>query len=180
MDLIEPLAPLTQADADALLAHLQAGEGRGSTASVTHLKAALYDWRVEQQWDKPGSAALQLDGEGVMFITFTSRAPRHCTLRHFFVLEEARGKGVGVRMMKLLEKLCIHHRVRYLRFFANKPAIQFYERCGYSWHGTSKTDLPFTYWDLAMGRLAPLPRSQVRYLRKRTMMSLTLDRRIRQ
>ena len=177
MKVIDPLQPWTLAEAGALLLLLQAGPGKGATASVSHLKAALYDWRVEEQWSKSNSAAMQLDQLGFMFITFTKRKPRHCTLRHFFVLESARGQGVGARMMRLLEQQCLHHRVRYLRFFANKPAIKFYEHCGYRWHGVSKTGLPFIYWDLVLRKLAPLPKAQRRYVVTRTFQSLILDKR---
>lgn len=178
MEVISPLQPWSLQEAESLLDQLGGVTAKGgAVASVSHLKSALYDWRVENQWDKPTSAAVHLDLLGFMFITFTTREPRHCTLRHFYVLEESRGQGVGGRMMGALRAQCLHHGVRFLRFFANKPAIPFYERCGFKWHGTSRTGLPFTYWDLRMGRLAPLPKAQRRYVVDRTLSSLTLDRR---
>tara|TARA_R110002050_G_scaffold233778_1_gene369691 strand:- start:690 stop:1229 length:540 start_codon:yes stop_codon:yes gene_type:complete len=174
------MTTMTEQEAEALLERIQKLNLKGGAlASVSHLKAALYDWRVEQQWSKTTSAALVLDNLGFMFITFTKRQPRHCTLRHFFVLEEARGKGIGAAMMELLEKHIISKGVRYLRFFANKPSIGFYERQGYAWHGMSKTGLPFTYWDVTRRKLAPLPNSQRRYLVSRTFAGLNADRRRR-
>lgn len=146
-----------------LLAELENTKG-GSLSSKSHLKNALYDWRIEKQWDSPNAKVLNLGNKGFMFISYTKKEPRHCSLRHFFVLEKYRGLKVGFDMMKLLEKEILDNKVRYLRFFANKPSIGFYEKLGYKWHGISKTGLPFTYWDLLIEDLAPLPKSQKRYI----------------
>ena len=136
----------------------------GSISSKSHLKSAIYDWNIEKQWDSPNAKVLHLDQKAFMFISFTKREPRHCTLRHFFVLEQYRGQNIGSEMMSYLTKEILDNKVRYLRFFANKPSIGFYESLGYKWHGLSKTGLPFTYWDLLLEELAPLPKSQKRYI----------------
>tara|TARA_R100000655_G_scaffold99933_1_gene144091 strand:+ start:4483 stop:5016 length:534 start_codon:yes stop_codon:yes gene_type:complete len=136
----------------------------GSLSSKSHLKNAIYDWNIEKQWNSPNAKVLHLDQKAFMFISFTKREPRHCTLRHFFVLENYRGKNIGSEMMSYLSKEILDNKVRYLRFFANKPSIGFYESLGYKWHGLSKTGLPFTYWDLLLEDLAPLPNSQKRYI----------------
>jgi GNAT superfamily N-acetyltransferase len=136
----------------------------GSLSSKSHLKNALYDWRIEKQWDNDNAKVLNLGNKGFMFISYTKREPRHCTLRHFFVLEKYRGLSIGHDMLDLLHKEILDNKVRFLRFFANKPSIGFYERLGYEWHGLSKTGLPFTYWDCILEQLAPLPKSQKRYI----------------
>ena len=138
----------------------------GAISSKSHLKNGLYDWRLEKQWDNPNAKVLNLDEKAFMFISYTKREPRHCTLRHFFVLEDNRGSGIGAEMMSYLIDEILDNKVRYLRFFANKPSIGFYESLGYKWHGLSKTGLPFTYWDCILGELAPLPKSQKRYIVK--------------
>ncbi len=149
-----------------LLTELEPTKG-GSLSSKSHLKNGLYDWRVEQQWNSSRAKVLNLEEKGFMFITYTKREPKHCTLRHFFVLEQYRGTGTGELMMKYLVDEILSNYVRYLRFFANKPSIGFYEKLGYQWHGLSKTGLPFTYWDCRENKLAPLPKSQRRYVAKR-------------
>ena len=146
-----------------LLINLEQTKG-GAVSSKSHLKNGLYDWRVEKQWDSPRAKVLNLDNKGFMFISFTKREPRHCTLRHFFVLEEYRGTRIGEEMMHSLIDEILIEEVNYLRFFANKPSIGFYEKLGYQWHGLSKTGLPFTYWDCGKWELAPLPKSQKRYV----------------
>jgi GNAT superfamily N-acetyltransferase len=149
----------------------------GPEGSGSHIRGAMRDYRQESWGDHPEASGLTLEDLGFMFVWRTSRAPRHCTLRHFFVLEEARGKGIGSRMMVGLEQHMYAHRIRFLRFFANKPSIPFYEGLGFKWHGLSKTGLPFTYWDILTHRLAPLPRGQHRYVTERTFASHLADKR---
>jgi len=159
----------TEKEMEKLLKEIEHTKG-GSLSSKSHLKNALYDWRVEKQWDKESSKVFSLEDKGFMFISYTKREPRHCTLRHFFVLEQYRGKNIGAEMMKMLEEYMKENYVMLLRFFANKPSIKFYEKLGYRWHGISKTGLPFTYWNIITKKLAPLPKTQERYIVKPTPM----------
>jgi GNAT superfamily N-acetyltransferase len=153
----------TEEEMEQLLNEIEHIKG-GSLSSKSHLKNALYDWRIEKQWNKDSAKVFSYEDKGFMFISYTKREPRHCTLRHFFVLEEYRGQQIGLKMMKMLEEDMKNNYVMLLRFFANKPSIEFYEKLGYKWHGLSKTGLPFTYWNIIKKELAPLPKSQERYI----------------
>jgi len=136
---------------------------KGRSSSKSHLKAALYDWRVEGQWDSDFATVLNYRDMGYAFLTFTKREPRHCTLRHVFVLEQFRGKGVGVELIKMMREEMDRRSCLRSRFFADIPSVPFYEKLGYNWHGESKSGLPFYYGD-AYGNLIDLPKSQKRYI----------------
>ena len=144
--------------------HIADWDFKGTESTNHHLKSALYDWDREQQWAKETAKVFALQKKCYAFITYTVREPRHCTLRHFFTLETARGEGLGSLMIKLIYKDMRNNNVKFFRFFANKPAIDFYEKLGFTWHGLSKTGLPFTYWDIENNILAELPKAQERYI----------------
>lgn len=146
-----------------LLAVLEAKGLKGRSSSKSHLKAALYDWRVEGQWDNEGSIVLSYEDKGYAFLSFTKRAPQHCTLRHVFVLEEHRGEGIGVKLVDLMKAEMNKRECERLRFFADIPSVGFYEKLGYNWHGVSKSGLPFYYGD-SQGNLIELPKAQQRYV----------------
>lgn len=148
---------------EALLQLLLEGESRGRESSKSHLKQALYDWRIEGQWESSNAEVIEVDECAYAFITFTSREPRHCTIRHLFVLEEQRGKGYGAKLVDRIKQSMSLRNVDRLRFFADKPSVKFYEKIGYKWHGLSKTGLPFYYGD-ASGNLIELPKSQQRFV----------------
>ena len=128
---------------------------KGRQSSKSHLKSALYDWRVEQQWSKDSSKVITYEDKGFAFITFTVRKPYYCVLRHLVTLEEYRGQGVGSKLMNLMYDEMRKRDVNIIRFFADKPSIVFYEKLGYKWHGLSKTGLPFTYTDIDTMELLP-------------------------
>ena len=146
-----------------LLMELESRGLKGRSSSKSHLKAALYDWRVEGQWSSNFAKVLNYKDMGYAFLTFTKREPRHCTLRHVFVLEEFRGKGIGAELIKMMREEMLERECLRSRFFADIPSIPFYEKLGYKWHGKSKTGLPFYYGD-AYGNLIDLPKSQRRYI----------------
>jgi len=131
-----------------LLAQLEVKYPKGSsTCSKSHLKMALYDWNREKNWDSKNSFVYGFEDKGYVFYSFTSKEPKHCTIRHLFVLEEYRGKGVG---RKIIEMIKTHMRMRSIkrfRFFCNKPAIEFYNKLGFKYLGESKQGLPFVYCD---------------------------------
>jgi GNAT superfamily N-acetyltransferase len=151
-----------QNELESLLISLQDQKGR--TSSKSHLKSALYDWRIENNWVNPNAEIISIDKTAYAFLTFTKREPRHCTLRHFFVLESERGKGVGRALICKMKEHIERRQINILRFFADIPSVVFYEKLGYKWHGNSKTGLPFYYGDID-GNLINLPASQKRYVR---------------
>jgi len=116
-----------------------------STCSKSHLKMALYDWNKERNWNNNNAFIVNYKDKGYIFYTFTSREPRHCTIRHFFILEEFRGQGIGRNMIEDLRQHMFFEGVDRFRFFCNKPAIEFYNKLGFSYLGESKQGLPFVY-----------------------------------
>ena len=132
---------------DVLQSRLDAGY-KGRESSKSHLKSALYDWRIEQNWASDRAVVLNYEDKGFAFITFTKRAPKYCVLRHLVTLEEFRGEGVGTELMKLMYKEMESRGYNILRFFADIPSVGFYEKLGFKWHGKSKTGLSFTYTDI--------------------------------
>ena len=121
---------------------------KGRESSKSHLKSALYDWRVENQWEKDSAKVLTVDNKGFAFITFTKREPKYCVLRHLVTLEEHRGQGVGSLLMEQMYSEMKKREYSILRFFADIPSTGFYEKLGYQWHGKSKTGLSFTFTDI--------------------------------
>ena len=126
---------------------------KGRQSSKSHLKSALYDWRIEQNWDSERAVVLTYENKGFAFITFTKREPKYCVLRHLITLEEYRGLGVGTELMKLMYQEMSNRNYNILRFFADIPSVGFYEKQGFKWHGKSKTKLPFTYTDIKTMKL---------------------------
>lgn len=133
---------------DELLNQLEKKYPRGSAVcSKSHLKMALYDWNKEKNWDNNNCFIYNQNDKGYIFYSFTTKDPKHCTIRHFFVLEEYRGQGIG---RKIIDMVKIHMRMRGVkrfRFFCNKPAVGFYTKLGFSYLGQSKQGLPFVYCD---------------------------------
>lgn len=131
-----------------LLVQLEEKYPKGSaTCSKSHLKMALYDWNKEKNWDNRNCFVYNLEDKGYIFYSFTTKEPRHCTIRHFFVLEEARGKGLGRKIIEMVKKHMKMRSVKRFRFFCNKPAIEFYTKLGFKYLGESKQGLPFVYCD---------------------------------
>ncbi|QDP46724.1 MAG: hypothetical protein Tp156SUR915002_14 [Prokaryotic dsDNA virus sp.] len=155
---------VSRSEIQALKIHIKDWEYKGSKSTMHHLKSALYDWDREKQWNKDSAKVFGLNKKCYAFISYTKRDPRHCTLRHFFTLETARGEGLGSLMISIIFKDMQENNVKYFRFFANKPAIKFYEKLGFTWHGLSKTGLPFCYWDIDKQQSAELPKAQQRYI----------------
>ena len=137
----------------------------GANSSKSHLNMALMEWNKEQNWDRDNAFIIALDGRGYAFCTITKTEPRHCTLRHIFVLEEYRGMSVGYGLLVSIYDMMEHHKVNIIRFYANKPAVKFYEKHGYKWLGESKQGLPFTYTDITTMELIHNPK-QIKRLHK--------------
>lgn len=106
---------------------------------------ALYDWNRENKWSCENSFIESFDDRGYIFYTFTKKTPKHCTIRHLFVLEEFRQQGVGSKLIDCAMQKMQQHNVSIFRFFVNKPAITFYKNLGFEFIGESKTGLPFVY-----------------------------------
>lgn len=121
---------------------------KGRESSKSHLKSALYDWRVEQNWNNERAAVLNCENKGFAFITFTKKEPKYCVLRHLVTLEEYRGQKIGTKLMELMYQEMKNRGFSILRFFADIPSVGFYEKLGFKWHGKSKTGLSFTYTDI--------------------------------
>lgn len=137
---------------------------RGRSSSISHLKSALYDWNVERGWNRENYHILNYEEKGYIFCTFTKKAPQHCTLRHFFVIEAFRGQSVGKKLMNDLYNLMKQNNIKIIRFFSDIQSVDFYKKIGYNkFHGLSKTKLPFYYGDI-YGNLLPLPKNQKRYV----------------
>ena len=121
---------------------------RGRESSKSHLKSALYDWKIENNWSNENTSVLSYNSKGFIFLTFTKREPKYCTLRHIITLEEYRGQGVGKELIKLMYSEMREREYSKVRFFADIPSVGFYEKLGYTWHGKSRTGLSFTYTDI--------------------------------
>ena len=129
-----------------LLKKLEVKYPKGSsTCSKSHLAMALYDWNKEGNWANKNAFILDHRQQGYDFYTFTTREPRHCTIRHLFVLEEHRKKGVGRLLIEDMGQHMFFEGVDRFRFFCNKPAVEFYSKLGFSYQGESKSGLPFVY-----------------------------------
>ena len=136
---------------------------KGRQSSKSHLKSALYDWRIEQNWNSERAVVLSYENKGFAFITFTKRNPKYCVLRHLITLEEFRGQGVGTELMKLMYEEMENRGYNLLRFFADIPSVVFYEKLGFKWHGKSKTKLSFTFTDInTMELVEPIKRDKTR------------------
>ena len=136
------------------------------TSFTSHLKSAIYDWRVERQWNKPYSFIYSFDDKGFIFFTYTQKFPRHCTLRHIFVKFNNRVSGVGTKLFDFMKSKMNADNVNILRMFINPPALRFYQKHNIkNFHGKSKTGLDFYYGDIN-GNLISLPKSQKRYVVK--------------
>ena len=136
---------------------------KGRQSSKSHLKSALYDWRIEQNWNSERAVVLSYENKGFAFITFTKRNPKYCVLRHLITLEEFRGQGVGTELMKLMYEEMENRGYNLLRFFADIPSVGFYEKLGFKWHGKSKTKLSFTFTDInTMELVEPIKRDKTR------------------
>ena len=147
---------------DVLQSRIEAGY-KGRESSKSHLKSALYDWRIEQNWNSGRAVVLSYENKGFAFITFTKRAPKYCVLRHLVTLEEYRGEGIGTNLMNLMYKVMKERDYNILRFFADIPSVGFYEKLGFKWHGKSKTGLSFTYTDIdTMELIEPTSRDKKR------------------
>ena len=133
---------------ETLLEQRVAAGYKGRESSKSHLKSALFDWRMENNWDNPRACVLSFENKGFAFLTFTKREPKYCTLRHIITLEEYRGQGVGKELIKLMYSEMREREYSKVRFFADIPSVGFYEKLGYTWHGTSRTGLSFTYTDI--------------------------------
>lgn len=149
-----------------LYEHLRNSEYGGQASSKQQLIVALYDWNIEKNWSKSNCFVLSYQDKGFIFFAMTQNEPRHCTLRHVFVLEEFRGEGIGRKLMLMMNYVMQKHNVGILRFFAIPPSIPFYEKLGFQWHGLSKSGYSFYYGD-TRGNLMKLPPAQYRYLVKR-------------
>jgi GNAT superfamily N-acetyltransferase len=131
-----------------LLKQLEQKYPKGSsTCSKSHLKMALYDWNKEKAWDNKNCFVHDLDGKGYIFYSFTTREPKHCTIRHLFVLEECRKQGIGKKLIDLIKTHMKMRSIKRFRFFCNKPAVEFYTKLGFKYLGESKQGLPFVYCD---------------------------------
>lgn len=132
---------------------------KGRESSKSHLKSALYDWRVENHWNNEKATVLSYEDKGYAFLTFTKRKPFYCVLRHLVTLEEYRKQGIGTELINMMYVEMRKREYRTIRFFADKPSTGFYEKLGYKWHGKSKTGLLFTYTDINnMMLLEPIKR----------------------
>lgn len=131
---------------------------KGRESSKSHLKSALYDWRVENNWDKGTTCVLSYLNKGFAFITFTIKEPKYCCLRHLVTLEEYRGQGVGRELMNLIYQEMNNRGYTNLRLFADIPSLGFYEKLGYKFWGKSKTGLSYSYTDITTMELLPIPK----------------------
>ncbi len=138
---------------------------KGRSSSKAHLKAAYFDWNKEQQWEENSAFILDYEMKGFIFFTFTKREPRHCTLRHIVTLEQHRGQGIASKLLEMMYTVMREQKVERLRFFADLPSIEFYEKLGYTWHGYSKTGLPFFYGTIDPIAKLDLPKAQQRFVK---------------
>ena len=46
---------------------------KGRESSKSHLKSALYDWRVENHWTSDHAIVLDVDKKAFAFVTFTKQ-----------------------------------------------------------------------------------------------------------
>lgn len=131
---------------------------KGRESSKSHLKSALYDWRIENNWERDNCKVLTIDNKGFAFITFTKRNPKYCCLRHIVTLEEYRGEGIGSKLMNEIYKEINNRGYTNLRLFADKPSVGFYEKLGFKWLGKSKTGLSYTYTNINTMETQDIPK----------------------
>lgn len=140
---------MIQKQLNELLSLLEEKYPKGSSScSKSHLKMALYDWNKERNWTNPNAFIETVDNKGYIFFTFTTREPKHCTIRHLFTLEDYRHQNIGSELVLKVKKKMKECSINRFRFFVNKPAIGFYRKLGYTFLGESKRGLPFVYCDL--------------------------------
>lgn len=128
------------------LPHPKRGEAK--TSSYSHLRDALSEWRLEKAWEHgfpPFVYEVNNQILGVIFYRWTSREPRHTTLRHILTVEESRGKKVAEHLINHMYKDSLDNKIYRVRFFINNSAIPFYKKLGFKSWGISKTGLPFVY-----------------------------------
>lgn len=135
-----------------------------------HLKTALLDWRVEEQWGKDGAVVAGIGSSTFIFVSFTKMEPRHVTIRHVMSLPNAQRGQASYLVKDWLVQEAKRRNVQRLRFFADKKAVGFYEKLGFTWHGISKTGLPFFYGTVK-GELIDLPTGQQRFVVREPLQS---------
>jgi len=142
---------------------------KGQTSSLSHLKSALQEWRVEKNWSRGNNSfVFTIEEKGYIFFTFIKSAPRHCTLRHIFVFEQYRNQKIAFYLFDKMIDVAKKMKVNILRMFAVKTALPFYKKKNIiSYHGYSKTGMPFYYGDF-YGNLKPLPPKQTKFVYKQT------------
>lgn len=145
---------------------------KGRESSKSHLKSALYDWRVENNWDKDNTKVISYEDKGFAFITFTKRNPKYCCLRHLVTLEEYRGQGVGRELMNLIYQEMNKRGYTNIRLFADLPSIGFYEKLGYKWWGKSKTGLCYSYTNITTMELLPIPKRDLKRVKQEVVKEL--------
>lgn len=135
-----------------------------------HLKTALLDWRVEEQWGKEGAVVAGINNTTFIFVSFTKTEPRHVTIRHVMSIPGAQKGQASYLVKDWLVQEAEQRNVERLRFFADKKAVGFYEKLGFTWHGISKTGLPF-YYGTVKGELIDLPNAQQRFVVREPVVS---------
>lgn len=126
----------------------------GKSVGFTHLKMSLFDWRVENHWNREGSFVKVVREVGTNkilgggFWTFTKREPRHVTFRHVFIFEPYRGLGLAHSLYDYRINHSVEHGMKRIRMFSNIPALDWHLSKGMRFIGYNKSKQPFTYLPL--------------------------------
>lgn len=126
----------------------------GLMSGLSHLKSSIYDWNVEKGWGvdnrfiKVARDSTNNEILGGVFWSFTKTGNRHGTLRHIFLLEEARGKGVAKGLYDYWLIHLLENGIRRARMFANKPSKDWHLKRGMRFIAYNKSKQPFTYLPL--------------------------------
>ncbi len=148
---------LTEAmDKEELKEHRAQFKERGNP--FQHLKSAAMDWRTEGQWERDNekSIVVSIDDTTFGYFTFTTKAPRHCTIRHIFSLPGATPGAASYMLETWLPEYAKSIGVDRLRFWADAKAIGYYEKLGYDWWGWNQAGkMPYYYGDFDKNRIVP-------------------------
>lgn len=128
--MMDEIRPVTLAELDHTLEYMIESEYKGgANSSLSQLKSALYDWRLERHWEKPDSATVYgivEDGIVTSSLWYTYAKRGYSNGRHLYTMEHRRGKGDALNLYKHAWADAKSRGFAQHRCIANKPANLFH------------------------------------------------------